>query len=105
MFLNPLNFKIMFFKPGADIPLYGQPKGAVDFGDGTYLSSTPKSLKIFSENLGAPLIRLDFKAHGNLPENHIQFGHETYTERHGEEAKDLFSHILLTKLRVDMFEK
>lgn len=95
----------MFFKPGEDIPLYGQPKGAVNFGDGTYLSSTPKSLKIFSENLGAPLTRLDFRANHGLPENHIQFGHKTYTERSGEEAKDLFNHILLTKLRIDMFEK
>ncbi|MEK6844991.1 MAG: hypothetical protein AABX44_01925 [Nanoarchaeota archaeon] len=100
----------MFFKPGDDIPMYGVPESpksesSVQFTDGTFLSSTPKSLKIFSEDFGPPIVRLDFKAHHGLPENHLQFGSGTFTERYGEEAKDIFSHIVLKKLKVEMFEK
>ena len=118
----------MFFKPCTDIPLYGNVENlkestrdcstqfnhldrlttpnsgsSVKFGDGTFLSPTPKSLKIFSEDFGPPLVRLDFKSHGCLPENHLQFGHETFTERQGKEAKDIFSHIVLKKIGVDLF--
>ncbi|HLD38400.1 MAG TPA: hypothetical protein VJA20_03090 [Candidatus Nanoarchaeia archaeon] len=118
----------MFFKPGTDVPLYGNVENlkestrdysvqfnhldrltapnsgsSVKFGDGTYLSPTPKSLKIFSEDFGPPLVRLDFKSNHGLPENHLQFGRKTYTERYGEEAKDIFSHIVLKKVSVDLF--
>lgn len=87
-----------FFKPGEDIPLYG----TVPFADGTYLKPSQGSLKIFSETSNIPLVRLDCKSHHGMPENHLQFGSNAYTGRYGEEAKDIFSHIVLKKLGVDL---
>ncbi|RME55288.1 hypothetical protein D6777_00975 [Candidatus Woesearchaeota archaeon] len=53
---------------------------------------SPRSFKI-REDGHPPLIRIDRLAHHGLPENHLQYGDNTYTGRHDDEAYDIFGEI------------
>ncbi len=84
-----------------------RPYNPLNLGDGTSLTSTQGSQKIIDNNTGWPLTRID-SADNHKPFPHIQYGVEQNKfdpERTGEEATDLWGHIILKKFGVDLDKK
>lgn len=84
-----------------------KPYNPLDFGDGTSLTSTPGTQKIVDNNTGWPLIRLD-SADNHKPFDHIQYGvkpNEFDPGRTGEEAIDIWGHIIFKKFGGDLDKK
>jgi hypothetical protein len=61
---------------------------------------SPTSLKIFSSDGGAPLVRIDYKQHEQKPPMHLQYGISDYTERTGDEAAEIFGEILRLNTKI-----
>ena len=88
-----------------DIPIF-ESIFSIPLLGGGYLTTTRKSAKIVDEN-DQPLVRLD-QPHGHNSEVHLQYGGTPKfpdIDRTGQDAEDVFQHIVLAKLRVDMFDK
>ena len=74
-------------------------------GKPLYFSVTPKSFKIFKSEGGSPLLRVDRFAHHRMPDNHLQYGHEFYTDRHGDEACDILAEVLKNNSDIEFMKK
>ncbi|MFH0752343.1 MAG: hypothetical protein V1914_01970 [archaeon] len=71
------------------------------YGSALRISSrADKGVAIFSENGGAPLMRLDFEDHHGMPKNHLQYGEHDYTGRHGNEAAEIFASVFVSNTKI-----
>ena len=74
-----------------------------DVGPPMSLRATERGFGIFDSYVpGPPLTRIDFPAIHRMPSMHLQHGKKEYFGRSGEEASDIFAHILVknTKLKI-----
>lgn len=67
------------------------------------LAGNRNSLKVEPVDGGVPLVRFDFKDH-EFGDKHLQFGEKTFTGRTGDEAAEIFAHILVSNPRIKMPE-
>lgn len=66
-------------------------------------SVNPRSTKFFGEECKTPLLRIDRNANHGLPENHLQFGKDTYLGRHGNEAYEILTDVFRKSKREILF--
>ena len=58
------------------------------------IKSTAKSIKISEEGGGAPLVRMDYRAHHGKEPMHLQYGPDIDAKRTGNEAADIIAEII-----------
>lgn len=89
-----------FDPPKLSVPIIGS---LATISEPLGISIKPNSTKLFVEEVKSPLIRIDRKAHDGLPTDHLQFGANTYTGRHGNEAYDIVAEVMKSTKRELLF--